>query len=61
MPLLLFCNINRSYIFRRGLDVFEIAEMCWMLQRHEKRNACVENVGVRVTPRRPLNEERPSS
>lgn len=50
MPLLLFCNINRSYIFRRGLDVFEIAEMCWMLQRHEKRNDRAGNVGVRVTP-----------
>lgn len=39
MPLLLFCNINRSYIFRRGLNVSEIAEMCWMLQRHEKRKS----------------------
>lgn len=36
MPLLLFCNINRSYIFRRGLDVSEIAEICWMPRRHKK-------------------------
>lgn len=39
MPLLLFCQINRSYIFRRALDVSEIAEMFWMPRRHEKRKS----------------------
>ena len=39
MPLLLFCHINMSYMFRRGLDVSEIAEMCWKPRRHMKRKS----------------------
>lgn len=52
MPLLLFCNFTRLYIFRRGLDVSEIAEMCRLTRRHEKRKS-----GLSVNPCRKDRED----